>query len=203
MIKNPPIPIKFILNMVGPVTLIPDDFLTIKPGLEPLTNIEPEDIDEAMEQNILVHMNGSDTGVKMNNIYLMNFMNIWLGKSYNDSFNEIFSDVDKREINYDSEIYKERKNKAKFGFPINYVTNESIPTLCVYGGEDESIGINHYALLKKAFKKNNNEKCLKLTYFRHSKHNIFSYCSTSDKENYKNALIYYIKNYINSVKGKI
>jgi hypothetical protein len=62
MIKNPPIPIKFILDNVGPVTLDPEYFYNVKPGLEPLLNIEPVDIDEALKENKLIHMNGSATG---------------------------------------------------------------------------------------------------------------------------------------------
>ena len=39
MIKNPPIPIKIIINNVGPVTLNPDYFWQTEPGKEPLDNI--------------------------------------------------------------------------------------------------------------------------------------------------------------------
>ena len=47
MIKNTPIPIKFILNGVGPVTVDPEDFLTTLPGSAPLEDISPESIKTA------------------------------------------------------------------------------------------------------------------------------------------------------------
>ena len=90
-------------------------------------------------------MNGKETGVNMNNIYIMNFINGWLGKPLNDSFDKIFSNLEKKEINISSEIYQERLKKARFAFPTTYVTKESIPTLCLYGGKDEEIGVGQYA----------------------------------------------------------
>ena len=44
MIKNSPIPIKFIFNGVAPISVNPDDFLTTLPGSEPLEDIGPEEI---------------------------------------------------------------------------------------------------------------------------------------------------------------
>ena len=41
-------------------------------------------------------MNGNETRIHMNNIFIMNFMNAWLGKSLNDSFSKIFSNLDKK-----------------------------------------------------------------------------------------------------------
>ena len=202
MIKNPPIPIKFILDMVGPVTLEPEYWLTIKPGLEPLIDIEPDNITEAIKENKLIHMNGNETGVNMNNIFIMKFMNAWLGKPLNDSFNEIFSDVDKKIINTENKIYKERMNKVKYGFPITYVTKESIPTLCVYGGKDEEIGTAQYAELKKAFKEKNNEKNITLCYFRYGKHDAFFNASESESNKFSKTFGDYIAKYLNSIKNK-
>ena len=201
MIKNPVIPIKFIFNIVGPITLIPDNFLTVKPGLEPLYNILPEDIENAKNNNSLVHMNGKETGVNMNNIYIMNFINGWLGKPLNDSFDKIFSNLEKKEINISSEIYQERLKKARFAFPTTYVTKESIPTLCLYGGKDEEIGVGQYAQLYKAFKDNNNEKNLTLCYTRYGMHDAFYNQSKSESEFFSNALMYHLQNYLNSVKN--
>ena len=202
MIKNPPIPIKFILDNVGPVTLDPEYFYNVKPGLEPLLNIEPVDIDEALKENKLIHMNGSATGVNLNNFYLMAFMNAWLGFKYEDSFDEIFSDRERQIINNESEIYKERMNKIRYAFPITYVTNESIPTLCIYGGKDKENGVAQYAQLKKAFLDNNNKKNITLCYFRYGEHeDVFENGSKTELNNYDKEFDYYIKNYLNSFKN--
>ena len=52
MIKNPPIPIKFIYQRVGPVTLEEKYFLSTKIYNDSLENIEPEDIDKAKKMII-------------------------------------------------------------------------------------------------------------------------------------------------------
>jgi len=203
MIKKPVIPIKFILNGVGPLSLNPENWLTVRPGLEPLYNISSEDIENAKNNNSLVHMNGSETGVNMNNVYIMNFINGWFGKPLNDSFDKIFSNLEKKEINTSNEIYQERIKKARFGSPITYVTKESIPTLCLYSGKDEEIGVGHYALLEKAFKDNNNEKNLTFCYTRYGKHDAFFNQSKSEKVRFYSALEYYFQTYLNSVKYNI
>ena len=55
--------------------------------------------------------------------------------------------------------------KTTYAFPITYVSKESIPTLCQYGGQDEMVGIAQYAQLKKKFDENNNKK-ISLIYYR-------------------------------------
>jgi hypothetical protein len=146
-------------------------------------------------------MNGKETGVNMNNFFIINFMNGWLGKPLNDSFDKIFSDLEKKEINTSSEIYQERLRKARFAFPTTYVTKESIPTLCLYGGKDEEVGVGQYAQLHKAFKDNNNEKNLTLCYFRYGMHNVFFNQSKSETERFKNAMMYHYQRYLNSFKN--
>ena len=202
MIKNPVIPIKFILNFAAAVTLIPENFLTIRPGLEPLYSILLEDIENAKNNNSLVYMNGSETGVYMNNIFIMNFINGWLGKPLNDSFDKIFSNLEKKEINTSNEIYQERLKKTRFGYPTTYVTKASIPTLCLYGGKDEVLGVDQYAQLHKAFRDNNNEKNLTLCYTRYGSHDPFSNQSKSESERILNVFVYHCQNYLNSFKNK-
>ena len=202
MIKNPPIPIRFIINNVGPVTLIPDYYLTTKPGEDPLENIEPKDIDKAKKDYQLIFMNGNETGVNTDNITLMSFMNDWLGLPSNDSFDQIFSDLSMKEINKTNEIYQERINKTSYAYPINYVTEKSIPTLCLYGGKDEEIGVAHYSELKKAFERNNNTN-ITLIYFRYGTHDVTTDGTEYGKnaiEKYNQVFTEYCHNYLYSYK---
>ena len=113
MIKNPPIPIKMIINNVGPVTLNPDYFLQTKPNDEPLDNITQADIDNALNKNLLIPMNGSATGVIMNNTILICLMNAWLGRPFNDSLDELFTNIQTGELNKNSSKYKELMTKVK------------------------------------------------------------------------------------------
>jgi hypothetical protein len=57
LIKNPPIPIKFICNLIGPVTLEPQYYLTTNIYTDSLENIDPESIKKALDQKRLIYMN--------------------------------------------------------------------------------------------------------------------------------------------------
>ena len=170
-IKDHPIPIKFIYNTVGPVTLEPKYYLSTKIYNDSLNNIEPEDIENALTNDKLMSMN-ENPNVLMKNNHLLSFMNLALGREFNDSFNEMFSDLEKRVIDENSEKYQDLINKAKYVFPETYVNNTSIPTLCVYGGQDEYVGVANYAQLKKKFREYNNEKNITLIYYKYGHHNV-------------------------------
>ena len=146
MIKHPPLPIKFIQNGVGPTTLDHRYWLTTKIVNDTLDNIDYKSIEKA--ENKLIEMNES-SNVPMNNVYIINFMNLMLGRKFDDNFEYIFKNKNTYEIDGENEKYKELLNKASYAFPITYVNKESIPTLCRYGGQDEIIGIGHYDELKK------------------------------------------------------
>ena len=203
MIKNPPIPIKMIINNVGPVTLNPDYFLQTKPNDEPLDNITQADIDNALNKGLLISMNGSATGVIMNNTILICLMNAWLGRPFKDSLNELFTNIETGELNKNGSKYKELIEKARYGNPTTYVTKESIPTLCLYGGKDFMDGVYQYALLKKEFEKYNNNN-ISLVYFKYGTHDIFENATgeygKKVKETYKEEIYRYYKNYLDSYK---
>ena len=184
MIKNPAISIKFIYDNVGPVTLEPKYFLSTKIYNDSLENIEPEDIDKAKENDNLISMN-SDPNALMKNFGLISSMNLAIGRKFNDNFDEIFSDLEKGEVNENSEKYIELLNKAKYAFPVTYVDNKSIPTICVYGGQDEYDGVANYAVLKKAFVNHNNEDNITLVYYKYGHHDVYSPVC----EDQKNAII--------------
>ena len=192
-IKNTFIPIKFIWNIVGPVTLEPQYWLTTKNESDSLENIEPDNITEAKDEGRLIQMNGSETYVYTDNVSLVSAMNNFLGRKSDSDFNEIFINVDTREINETSDKYKELLNKTRLAYPINYITSTSIPSLCTYSGKDEMIGVDHYALLKEKFDENNNTN-IDNVYFRYGHHNPFENITEYDK-NAMNYLRDLFKNY--------
>ena len=202
MIKNAPIPIKFIFNGVDPISVNPDDFLTTLPGRESLEDIEPEEIKKAIIENRIIPMNGNETGVNMNKTILMMFMNGWLGRPLDKDLDKIFSDKEKKEINKSSEIYQEMLKKTSYAYPIKYATRESIPTLCIYGGKDEEVGVSQYARLKEAFINNNDN--ITLVYFKYGKHDPFYNCPGDYGKNmmkkFGEEFSKYCKKYLNSYK---
>ena len=103
--------------------------------------------------------------------YIASYFNIWLGEHKAADWAEMHNN-DTKELDQNSEIYKAKLEKAKYGFPINHVKKDSIPTLCIYGGKDLDIGIGHYSLLKSYFDQKGN-KNIELIYSKNSIHNIF------------------------------
>ena len=116
MIKNPPIPIKFVYDNVGPVTIDPKYFFYTKISNDSLDNIEPEDIDKAFKENKLILLNNISNGPYAI-ITLISYMNLAIGRKFNDNFDKIFSDLKKGILNETSEEYKELLNKTTYAFP--------------------------------------------------------------------------------------
>ena len=137
-----------------------------------LENNDPDTINEAKNEGRLIHMNGTETHVQTDNVELVMGMNLFLGRKGNSNFDEIFINIDTREINETSEKYQELLEKTRFAYPITYITNTSIPSLCAYSGKDERLGVAHYALLKETFDANNNTN-IDGVYFRYGSHNPF------------------------------
>ena len=148
-------------------------------------------------------MNGNETGVNMNKTILMMFMNGWLGRPLDKDLDKIFYDKEKKEINKSSEIYQEMLKKTSYAYPIKYVTKESIPTLCIYGGKDEEVGVAQYARLKEAFINNNNDN-ITLVYFKYGKHYPFYNCTGDYGNNmmkkFGEEFSKYCKKYLDSYK---
>ena len=163
LMKNSPIPIKFIINMSGPVTLEPEYFIKVKNQNEPLENIDISDIENANKMNKTERLRPSD-------LSLLYYMNSFTGNKTSEE--DLIKMVENGRINKDNDKYKEMFNFIENGFPIKYVNRESPPVLCVYGGKDEEIGIGHYSYLKSKYDKSNNNK-IELIYYKNCLHNVF------------------------------
>ena len=102
-------------------------------------------------------------------------------------------------INKDSEKYKEMFKKVQNSFPIKFVNNDTLPTLCEYAGNDSLVGVGMFRFLKELFDKY--DKKLDLVYMRYADHGLVSY----DTENGIKAMrdihyqiLEYAKNYFKS-----
>ena len=143
-INNIPYPIKFVVDLLGPVSIMPECFIQLKDNNEPLQNIEQKDIDEAIKSNKTKNKN------EPVDITSLRMINTFIGNQYNeDELNEILT-------NNESLLYKQFMNKIQYAFPTIYVNKKTLPTICLYSGKDEVIGIGHYAFIKKKFEENNN-----------------------------------------------
>ena len=130
-----------------------------------MQNIEQKDIDEAKKANKI--KNTSDPI----DITSLNIINAFIGNQYNvDELNKILT-------NNESLLYKQFINKIQYAFPTIYVKKKTLPTICLYSGRDEVIGIGHYAFLKKKFEENNNNN-ISLIYSKYTGHNDFAKIKT-------------------------
>ena len=186
-IKNPPIPIKFVIDISGPVTLETEHFLVIKDN-NFLENIEPEDIKKAKEENKLEKVT-----VEFEK-YLLSIMNLFTGEKYkSEEVINMYNDNEKK-VDENNKKYKEMLQILEYAFPINYVDEKSLPTLCIYGGNDTVDGIEHYALLKKKFNEKNNAK-IHLIYSKTAGHSLGGIFRKNDEINIVKEFIFQFLNF--------
>ena len=183
LMKNSPIPIKFIIDFVGPVTLEFEYFIKVKNQNELLENIDTSDIENAIKMNKTERLHSD--------MKLLYYMNSFTGNKTSEE--DLKNMIENDRINKDNDKYKEMFNFIEYGFPIKYVSKESLPVLCVYGGKDEEIGIAHYSYLKSKYVQSNNNK-IELIYSKNSLHNIFLLNGKPNLELLKN-IISKIKEY--------
>lgn len=160
--KEPSIPIKFILDFSGPVALKPELFIKIKDNSEPIKNLNKYDLENAKKNNLTEEIEDK----RMILIYMNGF--------YGNKFSS--EDLDKmllenKKIDQNNENYKKMIKTIEFAFPTNYIKSDSIPAICVYGGKDEVIGIGHFPYLISINEEYN--KKIYLYYSKYGLHNIF------------------------------
>ena len=98
-------------------------------------------------------------------------MNCFIGNKYNNK--DIKEMMINKTIDKNNEKYKELFKIAKYTFPVYYINENSVPTLCIYGGEDSIVGIAQYSRLKKLSEKNGNK--IELIYMKDSGHLMDNY----------------------------
>ena len=163
--KDSVIPIKFTINYSGPVALLGEYFIKLAKYNDTLDNIDRESIEKAKKDNKIVYMNDA-----IFQLYLVRYLNIFLGRKEDEEIDEMY-DSEKKEI-IKGEKYYELYKKVNYVLPIDYVDNTTVPTICVYGGNDDEVGVAQYAFLEDKFKEHGNEH-LTLVYSRYAPHNPF------------------------------
>ena len=134
------IPLKFIVDFVGPIGLYPKYFYKLKSINETLPNIEDVSIiEEAMNKGTIIPI--------YKEVVTLYFMNLFSGNKFNDSLNEMI--FPNETINYENEKFKEMFKIVKNGFITKIVDKNKIPTICIYGGTDEIVGVSTFAYLKQ------------------------------------------------------
>ena len=141
--KNSPIPIKFAIDIVGPVSLEPKCWYKLIDFNNPLDTLSPESIQKGKDENKIQKVYAD--------IILLALMNAFLGRKYTQE--EVLGMIENGTIKETDSKYQEMLNRVKYAFPVTYVNTNTVPTLCQYAGKDfiAGIGIIHayIVLLKK------------------------------------------------------
>jgi len=160
LIKKVEIPIQFIINYVGPIGVHSKYFYGLNSKNETLPNIEKvETIEQAMKDGKIKPM--------MPDINIIGLRNLFLGNKYSndDIIKMLYPNMT---INENDTKYKEMFNVVKFSFVTEINDIHKTPTICIYGGTDELIGVSAYAYLKQ--KADKDGRHLEFIYSRNEGH---------------------------------
>ena len=164
LVKEPPLPVRFIMDAIGPVNLETDDFYVIEKDEDTLPDIEPNTVNEALKKKTY-------NKPLFNETYIIRLMNLFIGNKYSlKEQQEIFKD---NKIDKENPKYKELYEKSKYGSPLYWMKDKDIPILAHYGGKDLLIGFVQYARLRETADKYNNT--LQLVYSRYGGHGLSEY----------------------------
>lgn len=183
--SNSPIQIKFMIDIVGPVSIEPKYWYKVSDLEHPLDSITPEGIDTALNENKIQPIYEGDA------VQIM-IMNFFLGKKYTDE--ELQEMVENGIIKEDSPKYQEMFNIVKNAFPVNFINSKTVPTLCQYGGKDFTVGIVHYSYLYKAFENNGIQNKIQLIYMKYGGYELMNFDTDNGLKAMRD-LNYYILDY--------
>lgn len=135
------IPLEFIIDFNGPVGLYPEYYLKLKNIQEPLDDISDLDIiNQAKDAGKLIPSDIS--------IMILTLMNGFYGNKYTqEELNEMLNSD--KSINTSNQNYQKMDKVIKHAYITQIDDENKTPTIAVYGGIDEVIGITNYAYLKQ------------------------------------------------------
>ena len=163
--KNPPIPIKFAIDIVGLVSLEPKCWYKLIDFNYSLDTLSPESIQKVKDEN------------KIQKVYddfvLLSIMNGFLGRIYKEE--ELLGMIENGTIKETDSKYQEMLKRVKYAFPVTYVNSNTVPTLCKYAGKDLIAGIGHYSCLYSAFEKADIQDKIILIYMKYGGHELVNF----------------------------
>ena len=168
--KDDVIPIKYIMNAVGIVSI--NSTYWYKPAIpnNTLDNIESvQDIEAAKQNKSLAPIDRQ---------FVLGIINAMSGKMLTKE--EVNNLMDNGEVNTSDEKYQHIYNFSKYGSPIEVIGKKFMPTLCLYGGNDDLVGVNHYSLLRQAYIDHGQEDKIELVYMKYGGHERFHHGTEHD-----------------------
>lgn len=140
------IPLKFVIDFVGPIGLHEKYFYMLNPDKlnspnDTLINIEDiSTIEQAKKYGKIVKI-FPESQVLM-------YMNAFYGNKYSKEELDLMLD-ENGHIIYENEKYKRMYEVVKYGYVTEIEDKHKLPTICIYGGFDFILGVSTYAYLKE------------------------------------------------------
>ena len=185
------IPIQFVIDFVGPVGLDPKYFYQLKSLTDSLDSIEDvSTIEQAVKDGKIVKI--------YPDVSFLELMNAFSGNKYNILEIGLMLKRDGN-INYESENYLKMYNLIKNGYVTEIEDKHKLPTICVYGGIDEILGVTTYAYLKEKASKDG--RPLDFIYSRNEGH-LLIFPTTIDGQQQLSKMNNLIKDYCNKYFDK-
>ena len=162
-IKQTIIPLKFIINMVGPLSPEPEYWYTLTIKNDTLEDLEPETIENAIKEGKLKKV--------FPDSMFITIMNMFLGNKYTPEEEKEMIKDDK--IDENNPKYQEMFRSVQYSIATKFIDNKTVPTLCIYGGADSLVGVGMYRFLKTISKPFGNK--IDLIYMRYAEHELINY----------------------------
>ena len=165
LISNSSIPLKFAIDICGPISVEPKHYYRLVKVNDTLESLELSYIQKALEDKRIIRTSSTDT-------ILLQYMNAFLGERYNSSdLAEMLNE--NNTINYSNEKFQKLYNSVKYSFPVSIKDKNNLPTLCLYTGNDDVVGVVAYAYLKAKAKQDN--KIMDLIYSKYADHGYLNF----------------------------
>ena len=110
LMANSSIPLKFAIDICGPISVEPKHYYRLVKVNDTLESLDLTYIEQALKDNRIKRTNSEDT-------VLLQYMNAFLGERYNDSdLAEMLNE--NKTINYANEKFQKLYNSVKYSFPV-------------------------------------------------------------------------------------
>ena len=165
LMVNSSIPLKFAIDICGPISVEPKHYCKLAKVNDTLENLELSVIEQALKDKRIIRTRTEDT-------VLLQYMNAFLGERYDGSDLVEMLNEDKT-INYTNEKFQKLYNSVKHSFPVSIEDKNLLPTLCFYTGNDDVVGVVAYAYLQDKAKQDN--KPMELIYSMYTDHGFLNF----------------------------
>ena len=180
------IPIQYVIDFVGPVGLDPKHFYMLGPSVESFESIEDLSIiQQAIKDGKIVKTYPDVTFLEL--------MNAFCGNKYSQLEIGLMLNLNLT-INYESPLYLKLYNQIKYGYVTEIEDKHKLPTICMYGGTDNIVGVTAYAYLKEKATKDG--RPLDLIYSRNEGH-LLIFPITEDGQQQLKKMFNLIEDYCN------